>query len=74
MIGLKLDKAPIAFTFLCQNDQCWQNPDESGRGALYNYVFCEDETYSWQLIETYTLPGYTCYIINMTSQTWYEGK
>ena len=46
----------------------------SGRGPLYDYVFCEDPVYNWVILDTYVEPGVTTYILNVTSQMWYDGK
>ena len=38
------------------------------------YIYHWDETCTWKLIETYPSETYTVYVINMTSQTWLNGR
>ncbi|KAH3871998.1 hypothetical protein DPMN_035212 [Dreissena polymorpha] len=37
---------------------------------LDDYVYREDPTYKYDVIQTYPGEGYTMYIVNLTSQTW----
>ena len=41
---------------------------------LDDYVFAPDSNYGYELIKTYKETGYTLYILNFTSQKWYDGK
>ncbi len=41
---------------------------------LDDYVNTPDPMFSWKRLETYRLPTYTLYILNMTSQKWGDGK
>ena len=41
---------------------------------LDDYVYRDDPTYKYEILETFQGPGYTLYNINMTSQTWKPGK
>jgi hypothetical protein len=41
---------------------------------LDDYVNTPDPHYRYELIKTYQLEGYNLYILNMTSQKWYDGK
>lgn len=41
---------------------------------LDDYVNTPDPHFSWRLIETYNQPDYKLFIINMTSQKWFDGK
>lgn len=40
--------------------------------ALDQYVAAPDTSYTYSLANTFTGPGYTAYILDMTSQTWRE--
>lgn len=40
---------------------------------LDDYVNKPDPTFSWKLIATYPSSTYTVHILNMTSQTWFDG-
>lgn len=41
---------------------------------LDDYVNKPDPTYSWKLIETYPSSQYTVYVLNLTSQQWFDGR
>lgn len=41
---------------------------------LDDYVNIPDPMFSWKRLETYPQPSYTLYILNMTSQQWFDGK
>ena len=41
---------------------------------LDDYVFAPDPHYWYEIIQTYNMTGYTLYILNFTSQMWYDGK
>ena len=43
------------------------------QAALDDYVFREDPTYHFEEIGKESGPGYTLYVINMTSQKWKSG-
>jgi PhoPQ-activated pathogenicity-related protein len=45
-------------------------PSSSGQTALDAYVAAPDPAYAYSLNSTLSGPGYTDYVINMTSQTW----
>jgi hypothetical protein len=40
---------------------------------LDDYVNQPDPAFSWKLIQTYPLSTSTVYILNMTSQQWFDG-
>jgi hypothetical protein len=40
---------------------------------LDDYVNTPDPAYSWKLIQTYPSSTYTVYVLNMTSQQWFDG-
>ncbi len=40
---------------------------------LDDYVNKPDPAYSWKLIQTYPSSTYTVYVLNMTSQKWFDG-
>ena len=40
---------------------------------LDDYVNAYDDHYNYSLIKTFELTGYKLYILNMTSQKWYDG-
>lgn len=41
---------------------------------LDDYVNTPDPMFSWQRLETYPEVSHTLYILNMTSQKWFDGK
>jgi hypothetical protein len=41
---------------------------------LDDYVNTPDPMFSWKRLETYPEPTNTLYILNMTSQQWFDGK
>jgi hypothetical protein len=41
---------------------------------LDDYVNTPDPMFSWKRLETYPQSTYTLYILNMTSQQWFDGK
>jgi hypothetical protein len=41
---------------------------------LDDYVNTPDPMFSWIRLETYPQPLYTLYVLNMTSQQWFDGK
>ncbi len=41
---------------------------------LDDYVNTPDPMFSWKRLQTYPQPTYTIYILNMTSQQWFDGK
>jgi len=41
---------------------------------LDDYVNTPDPMFSWARLETYPQPTHTLYILNMTSQKWFDGK
>ena len=48
--------------------------NESQATALDDYVRVPDPHFNWTLIETYSDPDYMLYILNFTSQKWFDGK
>jgi hypothetical protein len=40
---------------------------------LDDYVNKPDPAFSWKVIQTYPSSTYTVYILNMTSQQWFDG-
>jgi hypothetical protein len=40
---------------------------------LDDYVKAPDPHFNWTLILTYQLPDYALYILNFTSQKWFDG-
>ena len=40
---------------------------------LDDYVNTPDPMFSWKRLQTYPLPTHTIYILNMTSQRWFDG-
>lgn len=41
---------------------------------LDDYVNMPDPHFGWYIIKTYQQPDYTLYILNFTSQQWFDGK
>jgi hypothetical protein len=41
---------------------------------LDDYVHAADPHFNWTVIQTYNQPDYTLYILNFTSQKWFDGK
>jgi hypothetical protein len=41
---------------------------------LDDYVYKPDPAFKWKLIDTYPSSTYTVYILNMTSQHWFDGR
>ena len=41
---------------------------------LDDYVHAPDPTFGWVVIRTYEQPDYNLYILNFTSQKWFDGK
>ncbi len=40
---------------------------------LDDYVNAPDPHYKYDLLHTYKQTGYSLYVLNMTSQKWYDG-
>ena len=40
---------------------------------LDDYVNTPDPVYGWKRLQTYPQPTYTFYVLNMTSQQWFDG-
>lgn len=40
---------------------------------LDDYVSTPDPAYNWKRLQTYPQPTYTLYVLNMTSQQWFDG-
>jgi hypothetical protein len=40
---------------------------------LDDYVNTPDPHFGWKRIQTYPFPTYTLYVLNMTSQQWFDG-
>ncbi len=40
---------------------------------LDDYVKAADPHFSWTVIQTYRQPDYVLYILNFTSQQWFDG-
>ena len=40
---------------------------------LDDYVYAPDPHFGWTVIQTYEQPDYVLYILNFTSQKWYDG-
>lgn len=40
---------------------------------LDDYVNTPDPIFSWKLLQTYTYPTYSMFVLNMTSQQWLDG-
>lgn len=41
---------------------------------LDDYVNTPDPNFSWRRLQTYPQASYTLYVLNMTSQKWFDGK
>lgn len=61
LVGISL------FVCLIISNGCFGTP-------LDDYVNTPDPMFSWQRIETYPQLSHTLYILNMTSQKWFDGK
>lgn len=48
--------------------------ERSDATPLDDYVNKPDPIFSWKLIRTYPSSTYTVYVLNMTSQTWFDGR
>jgi hypothetical protein len=64
----------LFFSFSCLiliilliNKKCFSTP-------LDDYVRADDPHFNWTLIKTYDEPDYKLYVLNFTSQKWYDGK
>jgi hypothetical protein len=47
--------------------------DKSQSTPLDDYVKAPDPHFNWTVIQTYQEPDYTLYILNFTSQKWFDG-
>lgn len=56
----------IVFIFIF-NGQCSSAP-------LDDYVNKPDPNFTWKRLQTYSQPTHTLYVLNMTSQKWFDGK
>ncbi len=56
----------IVITLLCIGN--------SESTPLDDYVHAPDPNFGWTLIKTYQQPDYNLYILNFTSQKWYNGQ
>lgn len=56
----------IVFVYLVTIKQCQSTP-------LDDYVNLTDPHLAWRVIETYKQPDYVLYILNFTSQQWFNG-
>ncbi len=41
---------------------------------LDDYVNTPDSIFSWKRLQTYPQPTYTLFVLNMTSQRWFDGN
>lgn len=41
---------------------------------LDDYVHADDPHFGWTIIQTYDEQDYKLYVLNFTSQKWYDGK
>lgn len=41
---------------------------------LEDYVNTPDPVFSWKRLQTYPKGTHTLYVLNMTSQRWFDGK
>ena len=48
--------------------------EQSPATPLDDYVRAPDPYFNWTLIHTYNEPDYTLFILNFTSQKWFDGK
>ncbi len=48
----------------------WPGIRSAAGTALDEYVAAPDPSYRWGLVRTFGGPGYTAYVLDMTSQTW----
>ena len=48
--------------------------DPSFATPLDDYVRAPDPTFNWTVIRTYQQPDYVLYILNFTSQKWFDGR
>ena len=48
--------------------------DKSQSTPLDDYVHAPDPHFNWTVIQTYDQPDYKLYILNFTSQKWFDGK
>ena len=48
--------------------------DLTAGSPLDDYVNTPDPVFSWQRLQTYPQPTYTLYVLNMTSQQWFDGE
>jgi len=47
---------------------------QSQSTPLDDYVKAVDPTFSWTVIQTYREPDYVLYVLNFTSQKWFDGR
>jgi hypothetical protein len=47
--------------------------EKSQSTPLDDYVRAPDPHFNWTVIQTYTEPDYALYILNFTSQKWFDG-
>lgn len=48
--------------------------DRAVGAPLDDYVNTPDPNFSWKRLQTYPQTTYTLYVLNMTSQKWFDGK
>ncbi|CAF2989661.1 unnamed protein product [Rotaria sp. Silwood2] len=51
--------------FIVASNNCLGTP-------LDDYVNTPDPMFSWKRLQTYPLPTHTLYVLNMTSQQWFD--
>ena len=53
---------------------CFLLIQQSQATPLDDYVHAPDSYFHWTVIRSYQQPDYTLYIVNFTSQKWFDGK
>ncbi|CAF3173165.1 unnamed protein product [Rotaria socialis] len=62
---MHLVDAVFIVIFVIASNKCLGTP-------LDDYVHTPDPIFSWTRLQTYPLPTYTLYVLNMTSQRWFD--
>jgi hypothetical protein len=47
---------------------------QSQSTPLDDYVKAADPYFNWTVIQTYREPDYVLYVLNFTSQKWFDGR
>lgn len=65
MLCIRLLIVAVIGVILIKDNQCT---------PLDDYVKTPDPHFNWTVIQTYSEPDYILYILNFTSQKWFDGR